>query len=123
MKILLGIFCGLMVLFAGGCALILVAEGTYPSGGGMVPLAAFPAAVAALNVLVLAALFGKAPRRWAFFLLAVLDGIAALALLIIWVATGFADSAVNVFAVILIGAIALKGIITVAVARKLGSGQ
>lgn len=62
MKILLGIFCGLMVLFAGGCALILVAEGTYPSGGGMVPLAAFPAAVAALNVLVLAALFGKAHR-------------------------------------------------------------
>ena len=58
MRILLGILCGIMVLFGGGCAIVAAAAG---------PVALVPAGIATLNVLVLIALFGTAkPVLWAF---------------------------------------------------------
>ena len=37
MKIILGIFCGLVVLFAGGCAVILLIAAGLPARRGGVP--------------------------------------------------------------------------------------
>ena len=62
MKIILGIICGLVVLFAGGCAIMLVVAQATDSGAAA--LALIPGGIAALNVLVLMALFGKSqPQR------------------------------------------------------------
>ena len=74
MKIILAIFCGLMVLFAGGCALILVSGSGYNGMFQSLPMAVIPGGIAALNVLVLLALFGaRKPQGWAFYVLAVVD--------------------------------------------------
>ena len=75
MKIILGIICVLVVLFAGGCAVMLVVAQATDSGAAA--LALIPGGIAALNVLVLMALFGKSqPQRWAFYVLAGLDVLA-----------------------------------------------
>lgn len=120
MKVLLGIFCGLMVLFAGGCALLLAGSSGY---GGMfqsLPLAFIPAGVAALNVLVLIALFGmKQTHLWAFVVLAILDALVVLITLVAWVSNGFGDSEINVLAALLAGAFAAKGVLTALTAQRL----
>ena len=122
MKIILAIFCGLMVLFAGGCALILLAEGSTSGGiAGTAPLALIPGAVAVLNVLVLLALYGKgAPRRWPFYVLSAVDVVAALALGAVWASVSAQAPDTAVIAVPLIGALLLKAVLTVRVARGLG---
>lgn len=120
MKIILTIFCALMVLFAGGCALILIADGSYSSGGGSVALSVVPGSIAALNVLMILGMAGsKQPQRWAFYVLAGVDVLAALVLLIVWmwVASQMAD--VAVIAIPLIGLLALKAWMSVRVARSL----
>lgn len=82
MKIILAIFCALMVLFAGGCALILIAKGSYGPGSFSVAVSVVPGSIAALNVLMLMGMFGsKAPQRWAFYVLTGVDVLAAIAML------------------------------------------
>lgn len=120
MKIILAIFCGLMVLFAGGCALILIADGGYSSGGGSVALSVVPGSVAALNVLMLLGMFGKnEPQRWAFYLLAAADVLAALALGALWASLAPQMADIAVIAVPLIGLFLLKAWLTLRVVRNL----
>ena len=118
MKIILGIMCGLVVLFAGGCAVILVIAQATDSGAAA--LALIPGGVAALNVLVLLALFGKQqPQRWAFYTLAALDVVAAIIMAIFWSSISFQVSDIWTLAVPVIGVLLLKAVLTVLVARKL----
>jgi hypothetical protein len=125
MKIILAIFCGLMVLFAGGCAVILIADGSYSSGSGSVALAVVPGSVAALNVVMLLGMFGKKePQRWAFYLLAGADVLAALALAVLWASLAPQMADIAVIALPLIGLFLLKAVLTVLMVRKLeGSGE
>jgi hypothetical protein len=125
MKIILAIFCGLMVLFAGGCALILIVDGGYSSGSGSVALAAVPGSVAALNVVMLLGMFGKQePQRWAFYLLAGVDVLAALALAALWASLAPQMADIAVIAVPLIGLFLLKAVLTVLMLRRLqGPGE
>ena len=110
MKIILTILCGLMILFAGGCSIFALMAG---------PLALIPAGIVVLNVLVLGAMYGFAnPRRWAFITLAILDALATIVLLIVWSSFGTSDDQTNIFAVLLIVALAVKGALTYAMANK-----
>jgi hypothetical protein len=120
MKIILAIFCGLMVLFAGGCALILIADGSYSSGSGSVALSVVPGGVAALNVLMLLGMFGKKePQRWAFYVLAGVDVLAALALAALWASLAPQMADIAVIALPLIGLFLLKAVLTLRVVRGL----
>ncbi len=111
MKIILTILCGLMVLFAGGCAVIALAAG---------PLALLPGGVAALNIFVLIALYGSSkPAKWAFVTLIILDALWVLVLLMAWASGGFSDPLLNLWAAGFIGTVALKGALTFAMLRKL----
>lgn len=129
MTLLLSLLCVLTALFAGGCALVAV-------GVGALPLAAIPAGIAALNVLVIlgANRRGK-PAVAAFATLASLDLVVAVAIL--WAlaasasAFGGADGRNEP---VLLGALGLgcgiliKGVLTVGVALRLrragaGSGE
>jgi len=113
MKILLTILCAVIVLFAGGCALILIAPSSF---GGLfaVPLGAvIPGGIAALNVLVIAALWGRAkPRKAVFYTLVVLDALVVAGLGIAWAGMGTGDSELNTLAGLTIGAFAAKGLLT-----------
>jgi hypothetical protein len=120
MKITLAIFCGLMVLFAGGCAVILIADGSYSSGGGSVALSVVPGSVAALNVVMLLGMFGqKEPQRWAFYLLAGVDVLAAVLLLVLSISVAGQMGDIFVIAVPLMGLLLLKAWLTVRVVRNL----
>ncbi|MFO1133444.1 MAG: hypothetical protein U1E16_15720 [Hyphomicrobiales bacterium] len=118
MKIILGIMCGLVVLFAGGCAIVLVfAEMT---DRGAAALALIPGGVAALNVLILMALFGKSqPQRWAFYVLAGLDLLGAVVMAIFWSSISFQVSDIWTIAVPVIAVLLVKAVLTVLVAQKL----
>jgi hypothetical protein len=119
MKIILGVFCALMVLFAGGCALLLVSGAGYNGMFQSLPFAAIPGAIAALNVLVLVALFGRArPNAWAFHTLAILDLVAVAVLALMWSGVGLKDSEINVIGIILIGGLAVKALLTFIAARR-----
>ena len=116
MKIILGIFCALVVLFAGGCAVILLYDGGFNADS--LPLALIPAAVAGLNVVVLAALLGQSPpRRWAFYTLAAVDFIAAGVAAVAWASMAAQMADAVVLAVPVIGLLVLKGVLTLRVAR------
>ena len=119
MKILLTILCGLMVLFAGGCALLLVGGSGF---GGMfqsVPFALIPGGIAVLNLAVLGAIWGFAkPSRAAFITLMVLDALVVLIILVTWASFGLADSQVNMLAGLTAGAFAAKGLLTGAVLQE-----
>jgi hypothetical protein len=118
MKIILGIICGLVVLFAGGCAVVLVMAQATDSGAAA--LALIPGGIAALNVLVLMALFGKSqPQRWAFYVLAGLDVLAAIIMAIFWSSIASQVNDIWTLAVPVIGVLVLKAVLTVLVARKL----
>lgn len=118
MKIILGIICALVVLFAGGCAVMLVAAEF--STRGAAPLALIPGGIAALNVLVLLALFGKSqPQRWAFYVLAVLDVIGIVVMAIFWSSISFQVNDIWTIAVPVIAVLLVKAALTVLVARKL----
>ncbi len=118
MKIILGIICGLVVLFAGGCAVMLVVAQATDSGAAA--LALIPGGIAALNVLVLMALFGKSqPQRWAFHVLAGLDVLAVIIMAIFWSSIASQVNDIWTLAVPVIGVLVLKAVLTVLVARKL----
>jgi hypothetical protein len=120
MKIILGIICGLVVLFAGGCAIMLVVAQATDSGAAA--LAVIPGGIAALNVLILMALFGKAqPQRWAFHVLAGLDVVVAIILGILWTSISDQISDFWTIAAPVIAVLLLKAVLTVLVARKLPS--
>ena len=118
MKIILGIICGLVVLFAGGCAVMLVVAQATDSGAAA--LALIPGGIAALNVLVLMALFGKSqPQRWAFYVLAGLDVLAVIIMAIFWSSIASQVNDIWTLAVPVIGVLVLKAGLTVLVAQKL----
>jgi hypothetical protein len=123
MKVVLAIFCGLMVLFAGGCALLLMGDGAFSGSGGAVPFALIPGGIAALNVLVLVGLFGTpAPQRWAFYLLGGIDVLVALVLALAWASLGSQMADMVVIALPLIAALVLKAALTFIMARRLPGG-
>ena len=113
-----------MVLFGGGCALLLVGGSGY---GGMfqsVPLALIPGAIAVLNLAVLAAMWGFAkPSKPAFIALMALDALVVLIILVTWGSFGLADSEVNMLAGLTAEAFAAKGLLTGALRRELPAKQ
>ena len=120
MKVILAIFCALMVLFAGGCAVILMADGGYSSGGGTVAMAALPGGVAALNVLMLLGMFGKKePQRWAFYVMAGVDLLAVLALGALWASVASQMADIAVIALPLIALLLLKAWLSIKVVNDL----
>lgn len=119
MKVILAIFCGLVVLFAGGCALMFLAGGVY-GNGGEVPFALIPGSVAVLNLLVLLGMYGKKePQIWAFYVLAGVDVLAAIVMAIFWVSVSSQISDIAILAIPVIAVLLLKAVLTVKVARKL----
>ncbi len=120
MKILLAILCAIIVLFTGGCALILVTGAGYNGMFQSFPLALIPAGLALLNVLVIVGLFGRSPpQRWAFYVLAVLDVLVVLTVLSFLLSYGGQDSELNFMAGLFAGAFALKAGLTLLYARRL----
>lgn len=127
MRIILVILCGLTALFAGGCALILFLGSGYNGMFQSSPAALMVGGIAALNILVILAFYGKRPAmRWPFYVLAGLDVLAVLVVIGFWASFGLRDGAVNMLASVVAGFFALKGGLTVAAVRKLpatpGSG-
>lgn len=125
MKILLTILCAIMVLFGGGCALVLVGGSGIGSVLQSVPFALIPGGIAALNLAVLAALWGFAkPSKAVFITLVILDGLVVLAILASWASMGLSDSELNMLAGLTAGAFAAKGILTFAMLKEpdLGGG-
>ena len=114
MKIVLTILCGLMILFAGGCTILAGAAGL---------VAIIPAGVVVLNVLVLGAMYGFAnPAKWVFYTLAILDGLVVILLTIAWLSFGMAENELNILALLLISAFAVKGALTYATGSGIAAG-
>ena len=119
MKTILAILAALVVLFAGGCALVLLL-GTVTGDPASLSFALIPGGVAALNVLLLMGLYGKGPpRRWAFYLLALVDAAAVLILGGIWVSVSGQAPDTAIIAVPVIGALILKAVLTIVMAGGL----
>jgi hypothetical protein len=113
MKIILTILCGLMILFAGGCTILAGAAGQ---------VAIIPAGVVVLNVLVLGAMYGFAsPAKWAFYTLAILDGLAIILLTIAWLSFGMTENGLNILGLLLISAFAVKGALTFVMGSKIAA--
>jgi len=105
MKVLLAIFCAMMLLFAGGCAISL--------GGSVGPLSLLPIAAVVLNGFVLAAIFGWSKAApVVFYILVALDAILAVGLSIALVSYGSSDPTIYPWGLLLIGAFVLKGVLT-----------
>lgn len=87
MKVILTIMCGLVVLFAGGCGLILAGGMGF---GGMFsagPLALLPLGLAVLNGAAIAALWGRfASRSGILLALIIVDAVAVVISLGLWIA-------------------------------------
>jgi hypothetical protein len=122
MQLLLAMLCVLMILFAGGCALITISVGA-------VPLAVIPGGIVALNVLVILALRGtRRPSGLAFGILAILDlliGGVMLASLFSQPGVFAANRAdprfgFDVGFMALAGGLLLKGLLTLLVGWRLG---
>jgi hypothetical protein len=115
MPTVLGILCGLMILFAGGCAIVLL-------GAGALPIAAIPAAIVAANVLVILALQGKRkPSFGAFAALACLDlviGVPMLSVILADPRTLFDDDFQGGMLLLAVALVA-KGILTIMAASRL----
>lgn len=113
MKVLLTILCALMVLFAGGCGLLLFTGAGYSGMFESLPGVLIFGGIAALNVLVLAALWGQARTRpWVFYTLTALDALVVVALGLIWAGFGLRDSEINLLGGLLVGGFAAKGLLT-----------
>ncbi len=70
MKYVLAVLCGLVALFMGGCAVMVLAGG---------PIALLPGGLAFFNLAILGALFGwKVQWRPAFYILGVVDILLAI---------------------------------------------
>ncbi|MCB1380408.1 MAG: hypothetical protein KDK89_18875 [Alphaproteobacteria bacterium] len=114
MKILLTILSAIMVLFAGGCTLMMLGSGgggaMFLGGGG---LALIPGGVLALNLAMLAALWGKArPGKWVFVTLAILDAIVVAIVLLTWSSFGLGDPSLNWLAGLTAFGFAVKGVLS-----------
>jgi hypothetical protein len=119
MKTILAALCGLAVLFAGGCAVLLVRES---GGGGLLPFALIPLCIAALNVAALLALCGRARlRAWVFSLLALLDVAAAAIMGLFWLSVSFQVKDIWTIAAPAIAVLLVKAVLTVLVAWRLPS--
>jgi hypothetical protein len=105
MKILLTVLCAIMVLFSGGCVVML--------GGNVGPLSLIPLGVAVLNGLVLAVIFGWAKAApGAFYTLVVLDVIVVVGLTIATFSFGASDASIYPWGFLLVAGFALKGLLT-----------
>lgn len=107
MHVLLVILCVLMIIFAGGCAIMAIGFAT--------PLAVVPAGIVLANVLVILSIAGKRkPAFAAFFTLAVLDLVVGTPMLVAAVTSSGLNIADPSEAGVLAFAIALvlKGILT-----------
>ncbi len=105
MKILLIILCAVMLLFSGGCVIVL--------GGNVGPLSLLPLAVAVLNGVVLAAVFGwMKASPVAFYSLVVLDAIVVGGVGIALVGFGPAETGIVPLGLLLMAGFALKGLLT-----------
>ncbi|WP_421694685.1 hypothetical protein [Aestuariivirga sp.] len=123
MKVILGIFCGLVVLFAGGCAIFLVSI-QFSGDSGAAPLALIPGAVAVLNLLVLLALLGKyRAQSWVFYVLAGVDVLAAIAAGIFWSSVSYQVQDIWTLALPVIAVLLLKAVLTVIMAGRLPPPQ
>jgi len=113
MKVLLTILCAIVVLFAGGCALI-IAGGSGISGTLFAtPFALLPGGLAALNVLVIGALWGKIKAKpWAFLALVILDAAVVVILLGLAISSGLRTTEDALLVVLPAAAVAAKGILT-----------
>jgi len=119
-RVILVILCGLTALFAGGCALILFLGSGYSGMFQSSPAVVMVGGIAALNILVIMAFYGKRQAmRWPFYVLAGLDALAVLVVIFFWASFGLKDGEVNTLATVVAGFFALKGGLTVAAVRKL----
>lgn len=107
MKYVLAILCGLLVLFMGGCAVMALAAG---------PLALIPGGLAALNVMIILAIF-QAKRQFlpAFYVLGIIDLLVAVAAAVAAPSMG-TDGALFWLAAALF---AVKGVLSLIFARSL----
>jgi hypothetical protein len=115
-KTILTIMCVIIILFAGGCAITLGSIDANLMGGFGLPLLA----MVALNIAVLAALYGWANvPAWPLYLLAGIDFILA-AVFGVTTLTSANDLGVSTFyGVVPVAIAALKGYLTVQVAKSL----
>ncbi len=114
MKTILTIFCGCIILFGGGCAVLLV-------GSGVNQLAILPLAVVALNLAVLAALYGWANMpAWPLFFLAIVDFILAVGIGIVTLYSVKDMGSAALLGFVPVAIAALKGYLTIKVAKKMG---
>jgi hypothetical protein len=119
MKILLTILCALMVLFAGGCALLVLGgnglDGVLSAG----PFVLILAGIACLNLMVLGALWGFAkPSKPAFLTLVVLDAIVVVVIGFFWAEMGLGDEELNMLVAVTMAAFAAKGLLTYFLAQE-----
>ncbi|HRX37398.1 MAG TPA: hypothetical protein P5337_13480 [Aestuariivirga sp.] len=120
MKVILTIFCILVILFAGGCALVLFAESGTSAALSALSLALIPGGIVALNVAVIAALWGMAkPGSWVFIVLAILDAIVVLFVLAFWASSGWGDPSLDMLTLLTAAAFAAKGALSIAVLKDL----
>lgn len=120
MKVILSILCAIVVLFAGGCSLIVIASSNASGLMQSFPFSLILGGIALLNVLVLMGLFRRGPpQRWAFFLLGAIDLLIAAIIAAFWVGIGLTDPNTNIMAMFWIGIVLLKGLLTLLYARKL----
>lgn len=115
MMILLVILCMLMILFAGGCAVVAL-------GAGVWPVALIPCGIVVANVLVIQAVRGlRKPDTTGFAILAALDfmiGGPMLAVVFVSPDTVFTDPGM-LATVAVAGAIVAKGVLTVIALMRL----
>ena len=120
MKVLLTIMCGLVVLFAGGCVLLLIGSSGMSGtlfGGSFVVL---PAGLAVLNALAIGALWGKFTSMSGTLLaLAIIDGIAVAMLVVPLIGLVASDMEAAMFLAIPALPLAVKGVLTFYCWRKL----
>ncbi|MFO1089376.1 MAG: hypothetical protein U1E46_07320 [Hyphomicrobiales bacterium] len=111
MKNALIILCILMVLFGGGCVVMIV------SIPGVWPLAVAPLALIVLNAILLAALTGRiGTSRVFFYLMGAADILIGLASVVVQAG----GSVYDLLAFLFFGA---KGLFTILYARSLAGGQ
>jgi hypothetical protein len=118
MKYILAIMCGLVALFMGGCAVLLL-PGGFSSGGAFLgmPMLAIPAGIAFLNVAIIGALFGwKVRWKPAFYILGVIDILIAVGALLTASSMGPNDQPVFWFVAAVFAA---KGVLSFIYARNL----
>lgn len=120
MRNILAIMCGLVVLFMGGCAVILLVPQS-SSNISTGPLMLIPIALVLLNLLVLGGLLGW-NLRWqpAFYVLGVIDLLVAVGSIVALVTAGSDPILRSMSALFVIVAVvfAFKGIITFIYAKK-----